>query len=235
MEQPVKLRDGSAVVLRPIRADDKDGLREGFERLSPESRYRRFLSARGQFTDAELRFLTEVDHHDHEALVAVEPGAGRGVGIARYVRSAGAERSAEAAIAVADDWQARGVGTALLEALAGRARTEGVAEFDAIVLWSNLPRIKALFGRLGGTPRVRDAGAGTAELRVALARDGAGPHLRHCLKAAAAGELEIEPRRGAARDARPDVDDVSAMSFPASDPPATWTWDPPGPYIANSR
>src|SRR6266568_8681079 len=72
------LRDGSRVVLRLVRPDDKALLRRGFERLSPESRYRRFMSAKSQLTDAELAYLTEVDGWSHFALGAVVEGAGGG-------------------------------------------------------------------------------------------------------------------------------------------------------------
>ena len=62
---------------------------DAYERLSDESRYRRFLSPHKQLTDAELRYFTEVDHHDHEALVAGDPESGEWVGVARYVRKVG--------------------------------------------------------------------------------------------------------------------------------------------------
>jgi hypothetical protein len=62
-----------SVAVRPIEPGDKAGLAAAFERLSDESRYRRFLSPHGRLSQAELRYLTEVDHHDHEALVALDP------------------------------------------------------------------------------------------------------------------------------------------------------------------
>jgi hypothetical protein len=55
--------------IRPIAAEDKETLSQGFERLSERSRYRRFLSPHRHLTPRELRYFTEVDHHDHEALV----------------------------------------------------------------------------------------------------------------------------------------------------------------------
>src|SRR3954466_10295133 len=69
----------SALVrIRPIRSTDTELILDGFSRLSVESRWMRFLSAKHNLSARELRFLTEVDHHDHEALVAVSRFGGRG-------------------------------------------------------------------------------------------------------------------------------------------------------------
>jgi hypothetical protein len=69
----VRLRDGSRVLIRPIEPDDRAALAEGFERLSAESRYRRFFAPMPRLRERDLDYLTRVDHRDHEALVAVEP------------------------------------------------------------------------------------------------------------------------------------------------------------------
>ena len=63
--QTTVLRDGSEVLIRPVRPGDAELLAEGFERLSPESRRLRFLTAKDVLRPAELRYLTDVDHHDH--------------------------------------------------------------------------------------------------------------------------------------------------------------------------
>ncbi len=134
------LRDGSQVTLRLIRPDDKDLLRRGFERLSPASRYRRFLAAKTRLSDAELAYLTEVDGHDHFAIgAACEDAAGHeeGVGIARFIRSRSDPRVAEVAVAVVDDWQGKGLGTLLLLRLVAAARERGVERFSGQVLASN--------------------------------------------------------------------------------------------------
>jgi GNAT superfamily N-acetyltransferase len=133
----VELRDGSRVEIRPLGPDDKAGLAAGFERLSELSRYRRFLSPTSRLTSEQLAYLTEVDHHDHEALVAIDPSGRHGLAIARYVRSQENPREAEAAVAVADDWQRRGLGTILLRQLAVRARDEGITCFRGLVLKDN--------------------------------------------------------------------------------------------------
>lgn len=87
LPERVELRDGSAVQIRPIEPDDIDALLRGFQALSPESRYRRFLAPLNRLSDEQLRYLTVVDHHDHEALVAVSDPDEEPVGAARFIRA----------------------------------------------------------------------------------------------------------------------------------------------------
>ena len=131
------LRDGSEVLIRPIGTADAPLLADGFARLSARSRQMRFLMAKRELSPAELRYFTEIDHHDHEALGAVDRANGRGVGVARYVRSAEDARSAEIAVTVVDEWQGRGLGTELVAQLAERAREEGIRRFTALVAADN--------------------------------------------------------------------------------------------------
>lgn len=180
------------LVIRPIEPDDKVGLIAAFERLSDDSRYRRFLSPHPRLSEPELRYLTEVDHHDHEALVAIDPVTGEGVGVARYVRDRDNPDSAEIAVAVADHWQGRGVGTALLHRLADRARHEGIARFTALMLADNQPMMHVL-GDLGAA-RVVDEGQGAVELAVDLPQRGLGTTLPGWLRSAARGALQLPMR-----------------------------------------
>ena len=134
---PVVLRDGSQVQIREVRGSDAPLLADGFARLSARSRQQRFLSPKHSLSAAELRFLTEVDHHDHEAIGALNPADGRGVGIARYIRDPGDPEAAEIAVTIADDWQGRGLGTELLARLSDRARQEGICRFTATIAYGN--------------------------------------------------------------------------------------------------
>src|ERR1700748_1942166 len=129
---PVVLRDGSAVLIRQVRGTDAPLLADGFARLSAASRQMRFLGVKKHLSAAELRYFTDVDHHDHEALGALDWAGGHGVGIARYIRDAGDPQAAEIAVTIVDDLQGRGLGTELLARLSGRARHAGISRFTAL-------------------------------------------------------------------------------------------------------
>lgn len=177
------LRDGSSVLVRPVRPDDRELLLAGFERLGPESRYKRFLAPMPELTDDVVAYLTSVDHHDHEALAAIDPATGEGVGVARFVRLAERPDTAEAAVTVIDDWQGRGVGTILLGLLAERARAEGIVRFTALLLAENRDMLELLEAL--GSVRVIDRELGTVEIEAELPAKGAGAELRQALRASA--------------------------------------------------
>ena len=162
---PVVLRDGSKVVIRPVQRDDAPLLADGFARLSPQSRRLRFLRTKDELTPAELRYFTDVDHLDHEALGALDHPGGRGVGVARYVRDAGDPHAAEIAVTVVDDWQGRGLGTELLAQLSGRARAAGIRRFTALASADNQAVAGLLRGARGGVVR---RGHGTVEYEIPL-------------------------------------------------------------------
>jgi EmrB/QacA subfamily drug resistance transporter len=161
----VALRDGSEVVIRQVRSSDAPLLADGFARLGPESRRLRFLRRKDELTPAELRYFTDVDHHDHEALGALDHAAGGGVGVARYVRDASDPQSAEIAVTVVDDWQGRGLGAELLAQLSGRARAAGIRRFTALVSADNAA-MTALLRRLCADPVHREHG--TVEWEIPL-------------------------------------------------------------------
>jgi GNAT superfamily N-acetyltransferase len=165
---PAELRDGSRVHFRQARRTDRDLLVRGFERLSPESRYRRFLTPMHELDEKTLRYLTDLNHRDHEAIFALDE-SGEGVGVARYVRSGVRPDTAEVAVAVVDGWQGRGLGTLLLQAISVRARDEGVRTFTALMLASN-HEMMDLFEHLGPVRIVGRAG-GTVEIEVAIPPD----------------------------------------------------------------
>jgi GNAT superfamily N-acetyltransferase len=184
-----RLRDGEQILVRPIGPEDRAELAAGIERLSPESRYRRFLTPTSQLSESQLRYLTDVDHHDHEALVAIEPGTDHGIGVARFVRSADDPERAEVAVAVADSWQGRGVATALLDRLTQRAREEGVRWFSAEILADNRPMLE-LIEELGDVT-TRGVENGSLEVEVELPPEGLGATMRQTLRAAARGLLHV--------------------------------------------
>ena len=164
--RPVRLRDGSAVLIRPVRPEDAGLLEDGFARLSDRSRRLRFLGPKASLSAAELRYFTDVDHRDHEALGALDHARGGGVGIARYVRDREDPHAAEIAVTVIDGWQGRGLGTELLARLSERACQEGIGRFTAAVAADNAA-MTGLLRNLGADLVGREFG--TLEYEMALA------------------------------------------------------------------
>jgi GNAT superfamily N-acetyltransferase len=141
------LADGTAVRLRLIRADDKERLRAGFAKLSPASRYRRFFAAKHALSEAELRYLTELDGVTHLAIGAArldDGDEGDGLGVARFIRIADQPAIAEAAIAVLDEVQGKGLGTLLFLRLVAAAAERGVERFRCEVLGDNAAAVEML-------------------------------------------------------------------------------------------
>ena len=131
--------------IRAIEPDDSERLNAFFDRLSPDSRRRRFLVTKARLEEDELTFLTEVDHVTHEALVAVDRD-GRIVGVSRYVCPRGRPDVAELAVAVADELHRRGIGRTLARRIVQRARANGVARLTATSLRENVAALKLLIG-----------------------------------------------------------------------------------------
>ena len=162
-----RLPNGTPVLIRPIRAEDKRLLEDGLRCLSETSIQRRFLSPKKRFSSSELRYLSEVDGWNHVALVA-ESSTGRLLAVARYIRHPEHPEAAEVAIAVCDDFQRMGLGSLLTEELAQRARMRGVRRFTATMASDNVPA-QRLFAKLTGHLERHHAGHGVSELMGDLA------------------------------------------------------------------
>lgn len=165
----VSLRDGAQALIRPIRTADAPLLADAFDRLSDRSRWLRFLTAKRELTAAELRYFTDVDHVDHEALIALSATDGRAIGVARYIRSADDRLAAELAVTVVDDWHRRGVATQLMVRLNQRAVHSGVCRYTVLVAADNLP-VFAMLHSLGLDLRGVHSGDGAVTGQVALSR-----------------------------------------------------------------
>jgi GNAT superfamily N-acetyltransferase len=184
--ESVRLRDGSLVLIRPVRPDDKPLFVAGFEHLSDESRYLRFMGHKKALSLRDLEFFTELDHEDHEAIGALDPYTGEGLAVARYMRFAHDRRAAEAAVVVIDSWQGRGLGSTLLERLVERARAHGIEHFSASLFTDNRAML-SLFQRIGEVEVVSTEGH-SMEIDVALPT---ADHdaLHEALRVAARGEV----------------------------------------------
>lgn len=193
----VELSDGTPVRVRPIIPSDKARIAAGLAALSAESRYLRFLRPVDHFSPEELTYLTEIDYRTHFAWGA-ELVRGRehpGIGLARYVCLPEDQTTAEAAIAVVDEYQGRGLGGILLSLLAESALDNGVERFRSYVLSDNRKVLAALAEP--GIERLEEDGMVRFDIPLPLpahaVRDSA---LYEALRAVARGEVEIRfPRR----------------------------------------
>ena len=155
--QVVRLRSGDVVRIRQVRPGDVQALARAYARLGEESRYRRFFTARPELSDSFLHAAAEVDHENHEALVALPLLSGEIVGECRFVRLPDRQDTADLAVTVVDAWQGRGLASALLARLSARALEVGIAYFTAEILAENrtvldmLPRLGNVESEVSGT------------------------------------------------------------------------------------
>ncbi len=157
--------NGTRISLRQVGADDRAGMAALFARLSPQSRYQRFLSPKRELTPRELTFFTDIDHVNHEAIAAVDQRDDSIVGVARYVRDADRAGVADVAIEVADAFQAMGIGAALASLTIERAQTNGLTLLTATSLWEN-HAARRLLRRLGFRARQSRGGEIGYELKL---------------------------------------------------------------------
>ena len=169
--EEIVLPSGDRARLRLIRPDDKQKLAEGFQRLSPQSRYLRFFSHRESLGEAELAYLTEVDQDHHFALGAVRldetGGEHDGLGIARFVRLEDRPETAEAAVAVADYIAGQGLGRLLMQRLLAAATERGVQRFRCEVLSEN-DQARALIQSLAIGGELKYEGSGLVSIEWPL-------------------------------------------------------------------
>jgi acetyltransferase len=151
LEGELALRDGTRVLVRPIRPDDLERERAFFHGLSERSRFQRFMHAITDLSPALLERFVNPDYERDLALVALD--GDRFVAVGRYAGTADPQR-AEFALVVADAWQRKGLGRALLERLADAARKAGYAFLCGTILESN-HEMQELTRRLGFVPESR--------------------------------------------------------------------------------
>jgi acetyltransferase len=166
------LSDGRVVVIRPIRSDDVERLREAHGRLSPLTRYRRFMTPKPYLSAADAMYLANIDGCNHYALVATfaeQEGdeAAPIIAVARFVRSPEDSASAEFAIVIGDEWQGEGLGRELMGRLVDAAVTRGVRRFQAMMLADNVA-IHRLAERFAAGPLHRLRRGNTLEVEFDL-------------------------------------------------------------------
>lgn len=159
---PLRLPDGAIVGVRPVIPADKVEALRAFARLSETSRHNRFLTPTPRVSEAQVRYLTDIDYVDHYAWCAGTV-QGRGIAIARFVRTG--DDIAEAAVTVADEYQNRGLGSLMLKALALIAHDHGLSRFEALVLAENRPMIR-IAEKAGAIFDSTSGGVARAEFRI---------------------------------------------------------------------
>jgi acetyltransferase len=143
------LANGRVAHLRPLGPGDVGAEKAFFNGLSLDSRHQRFHFGLRELSPALLKLLTDVDQRLHRAWVVEADEPGRPViADARYVRDPAQPATAEFALAVADDWQGRGLGRRLVAHLAGQASRQGVQRLYGEVLAENR-RMLALMREFG--------------------------------------------------------------------------------------
>lgn len=150
--------DGTPWTLRPIRPEDAEALQRFVRGLSTETRYMRFISTLRELPPHLLARYTQIDYDREVALIATVSQANPAhrnfphetlIGLAHFLRNAD-DNGAEYALVIADAWQRRGLGPALMRALVAAAREQSLDHLEGQVLATN----KAMLGlmqRLGFT------------------------------------------------------------------------------------
>jgi RimJ/RimL family protein N-acetyltransferase len=156
------LPDQRVADIRPIRSDDGARLQAYHLGLSDESRYRRFLGVKPRLSDADTRYLVEIDGSDHYALVATtvpsDEGPGEIVAVARFIRFRDAPDTAEFAVVVGDDFHRQGLAGELMNRLAIAARKRGITRFRASMLADDVAIRRIMAGLAAGPVHVLERG-----------------------------------------------------------------------------
>ncbi len=169
----VQLKDGSEVVVRPVRATDKQAAIEGFAKLSPQSRYRRFFTLMPTLSDNLADRLTDIDHHTHRAWAVFDPHLDPevgGIAVARLITDSDDGSLAEAAFAVLDSYQGRGVGQLLLDMVTSTAALNGIETIRAHTLRENRAMIGLLRSR-GARSNPEESDGETVALDLSVSVD----------------------------------------------------------------
>lgn len=154
----IALKDGTPVVIRPIRPDDVEALVESFRHLSPQTIYQRFFTNLHELPLEMARSIASPDHVGRLALIA-ESG-NEVIGVGRYERT-DVPGLAELGLVILDDWQNRGLGRILLRETLRAAERNGIRQFRAEVLAENRRMLHLLATEGDITGRKTEAGVTT--------------------------------------------------------------------------
>jgi RimJ/RimL family protein N-acetyltransferase len=223
--QLVTLRSGDVVRIRQVGPDDAPALARAYANLGGQSRYRRFFTVMPELPEATIKAAAEVDHVDHEALIAVPLASTEIVGECRFIRQPDQPDTAEVGVTVVDAWQGRGLGPALLACLSERALEAGIEYFTAEVLAENRT-VFALMPDLGQVETESSGPVVTARVELGEPSRQPGPDLLDLLTAAARGDIVSLPLL-LRRLIRVPEGLAHIVRLPVSAVLKTWRRDPP--------
>ena len=166
---PVRLKDDTELLLRPVLPGDSERLNHPRVEFSSETLYRRFMSTRAP-SPSLMNYLVHVDYIDHFVWVLIDGVDGPVVADARFVRDVDDPAAAEIAFIVADDYQGRGVGNFLMDAVTVAARVGGVQRFTARLLAEN-HAMRAILERFGAEWEREEPGVVTTVFDVPSIED----------------------------------------------------------------
>jgi acetyltransferase len=162
LESQWALLDGTRITVRPIRPEDAQIERDFVRKLSPQTKYFRFMHALHELTQEMLVRFTQIDYDREMAFIAVVKLGDQEteIGVARYVMNPD-RHSCEFALVVADEWRKKGIGSYLMTQLMQAAKNRGFDLMVGEVLADN-EHMLDLAGRLGFRQRAHDQDPGIA-------------------------------------------------------------------------
>jgi len=160
LERHDTLRDGTEIFFRPVKPTDEPALSEMLYSLSAQSVHTRYFTHTMTFPHKDVQKITNIDYRNDLAIVGVVPGpAGEEiVAIAQYFLDP-KTREAEVAFVVQDEWQAKGMGSFLLDYITQIAVQRGIKRFHAKVLPINKPMLAIFHGSRNEVSTVFDGDA----------------------------------------------------------------------------
>lgn len=149
-EKYIKLRDGTRILLRPIKPSDADIWVELYNSLSSNTKYLRFFTNMPTPNQKMIDKYTKIDYINNFAIIAIynENGKDKMVGVVRYGLDPPDSNSAELAVVVADKWQGRGLGTQMLIYMLRVMQKRGVKKVKGDVFLRN-DKMMQLMGESG--------------------------------------------------------------------------------------
>ena len=133
---PLTMRDGTRMLVRPVRPEDEPLYGPFFAAVTPQDLRLRFFAPVKEFGHRFIARLTQIDYARAMAFVAIEEATGNMLGVVRLHADANYD-SGEYAVLVRSDLKGRGLGYLLMQLIIEYARAEGLKVIEGQVLGEN--------------------------------------------------------------------------------------------------